>query len=87
MELPLNIQLSQRGVLVLPKAIRDTYQLNAGDVLTLVDLGGVFVLTPQKPQVDQQADALAQDLYQSGESLESMLAAIRELRENPESAE
>lgn len=39
------LQMGQRGTLTLPKHLRDTYSLQSGDDFTLLDLGGVFVLT------------------------------------------
>lgn len=77
-----NLQLSQRGVVVLPKALFDTYHLEAGDVLTLIDLGGVFVLSPRALKIDTLADSVVETLHESGESLDSLLAALRQLREN-----
>lgn len=78
---PTTIQLAQRGVLTLPKALRQAYHLEAGDVLTLIDLGGVFVLSPRRSEVERLAARITQPLVEQGESLESMLAALREARE------
>jgi bifunctional DNA-binding transcriptional regulator/antitoxin component of YhaV-PrlF toxin-antitoxin module len=77
----LSIQLAQRGLFTLPKALRDAYNLKTGDTFTLIDLGGVFVLSPKKSEVDRYADKIAQELTERGETLESMLAALREARE------
>ena len=78
---PITLQISQRGVVTLPKSLRDAYQLEVGDLLTLIDLGGVFVLSPRRSEVDRLANQISQDLSQSGETLESMLAVLREERE------
>jgi len=75
------LQLSQRGVLVLPKPLREAYNLQTGDLLTLLDLGGVFVLSPRRSEIDALANQVTQTLIQKGESLESMLQALREERE------
>ncbi|MCL4300197.1 MAG: AbrB/MazE/SpoVT family DNA-binding domain-containing protein [Anaerolineae bacterium] len=75
------LQLAQRGVLTLPKSLRENYNLQPGDSLTLLDLGGVFVLSPRSSEIDALADRLTQTLTQQGESLESMLQALREERE------
>lgn len=77
----INIQLAQRGVIVLPKSIRESYRLRAGDQLTLLDLGGVFVISPRHSEIDGLADRITQELTEKGESLESMLIALREARE------
>ena len=78
---PITLQMAQRGVLTLPKSLREAYNLEAGDTLTLIDLGGVFVLSPRRSEVDRLADQIAGDLAQRGESLESMLLALRDVRE------
>ncbi|HYP41144.1 MAG TPA: AbrB/MazE/SpoVT family DNA-binding domain-containing protein [Chloroflexia bacterium] len=77
----ITIQLAQRGVLVLPKALRDSYNLQPGDSFTLIDLDGVFVLSPRRSEIDKIADRLREVLTEQGETLESMLHALREERE------
>jgi bifunctional DNA-binding transcriptional regulator/antitoxin component of YhaV-PrlF toxin-antitoxin module len=75
------LQLAQRGVLTLPKTLRENYNLQPGDSFTLLDLGGVFVLSPRRSEIDALADRLTQSLTQQGETLETMLQALREERE------
>jgi len=77
----LTVQMNQRGVLVLPKSLRQAYNLRPGDSFTLLDLGGVFVLSPHRSQVDALAERISKTLLDQGESLESMLTALREERE------
>ncbi len=77
----MTLQLAQRGVLTLPKTLRENYNLQTGDSFTLLDLGGVFVLSPRRSEVDALADRLTQSLTQQGETLETMLQALREERE------
>ena len=75
------LQLAQRGVITLPKALRDRYNLQPGDQFTLIDLDGVFLLAPGRSQVDYLADQVAKDMHEQGETLESMMVALREERE------
>jgi bifunctional DNA-binding transcriptional regulator/antitoxin component of YhaV-PrlF toxin-antitoxin module len=77
----MTLQMAQRGVLILPKTLRETYNLQPGDDFTLLDLGGVFVLSPRQTQIDALAGRIVQDLIEKGESLESMLQTLREQRE------
>ena len=77
----ITLQIAQRGLVTLPKLLRDQYNLRPGDALTLLDLGGVFVLSPHRSEVDVLAENLAGELAQRGETLESMLSALREARE------
>ncbi len=78
----IKIQLAQRGLVTLPKALREAYRLQPGDELTLLDLGGVFVLSPRRSEVDVLAERIASALSSEGETLESMLGALRERRES-----
>jgi bifunctional DNA-binding transcriptional regulator/antitoxin component of YhaV-PrlF toxin-antitoxin module len=78
---PITLQVAQRGVVTLPKALREAYKLEVGDLLTLIDLGGVFVLSPRRSEIDYLADQIVGDLAERGESLESMLSVLREARE------
>jgi bifunctional DNA-binding transcriptional regulator/antitoxin component of YhaV-PrlF toxin-antitoxin module len=74
------LQVAQRGLITLPKIVRMAYDIRPGQEMTLVDLDGVFVLSPRPSQVDPLADELAQDLAARGQSLESMLLTLREVR-------
>jgi bifunctional DNA-binding transcriptional regulator/antitoxin component of YhaV-PrlF toxin-antitoxin module len=77
----LTAQISQRGVLTLPKSLRDSYKLKSGDIVTVIDLGGAFVISPRRSEVDRLADEIGSVLAERGESLESMLTTLREERE------
>ena len=75
------VQMTQRGVVILPKALRERYKLRPGDRFTLLDLGGIFVLTPRRSEIDALADRITQALTERGETLETMLQVLREERE------
>jgi AbrB family looped-hinge helix DNA binding protein len=40
------VQVRDRGVLTLPAELREKYGIRSGDTFRLVDLDGIFVLTP-----------------------------------------
>jgi bifunctional DNA-binding transcriptional regulator/antitoxin component of YhaV-PrlF toxin-antitoxin module len=77
----MTVQMTQRGVLVLPKALRETYNLQPGDSFSLLDLDGVFVISPRLSEIDALADRISQDLQDQGETLEGMQQTLREERE------
>jgi len=77
----ITLQVAQRGVVTLPKSLREQYGIEPGDELTLLDIGGVFVLSPRRSEIDRLTDRLAAELRGRGETLESMLQAVREVRE------
>ncbi len=75
------VQVAKRGLLTLPKALRETYSIEPGDAFTLLDLGGGFVLSPRPSEIDAMTNTIASDLQAQGETLESMLQTLREERE------
>lgn len=77
----LNVQIGQRGVITLPKSLRERYNLQPGDDFSILDLDGVFVLSRRRSEIDALADQITQALTEEGETLESMLTALREERE------
>ena len=77
----ITLQMAQRGVITIPKSIRESYGMQAGDTFTLLDLGGVFVLNPRRSEIDAIADRMAAQWTEDGESLETMLKALKEERE------
>ena len=75
------VQVVRRGIITLPKELRDHNNIEEGDMLTLIDLGdGVVVMSPQRSRVDEIANKLAKEWQDSGETLESMLTSLREVR-------
>lgn len=74
------VQVAQRGLVTLPKELRRAHNIQPGQQMTLLDLDGVFVLSPQPSQVDALADRIAGELAGRGETLASMLQALHEVR-------
>jgi bifunctional DNA-binding transcriptional regulator/antitoxin component of YhaV-PrlF toxin-antitoxin module len=72
--------MGQHGVITFPKPLRESYRLEAGDEFTLLDIGGVFVLTPVRSQIDALADQITEAMVEQGETLEDMLVTLREER-------
>jgi bifunctional DNA-binding transcriptional regulator/antitoxin component of YhaV-PrlF toxin-antitoxin module len=74
------IQVRQRGVLTLPVEVREKYGVKAGDTFRLVDLDGMFVLTPMAPIVPELAREIEQARLAAGLSIEDLLSSLREQR-------
>jgi len=77
----INLQMAQRGVITIPKSLRESYGLQPGDIFSLIDLGGVFVLSPRQSEIDTIAEKIAEQWTEDGETLETMLQALREERD------
>ncbi len=82
MQTTFQVQVVRRGVITLPKQVREVNRIHEGDILTMIDLGeGVFILSPRRSRVDEIADRLASQWRESGETLESMLNTLHQVRE------
>lgn len=73
--------MAQRGVITIPKSLRQAYGLRTGDTFTLLDLGGVFLLSPRRSEIDVLAEKVAGQWAKDGETLQTMLQALREERD------
>jgi bifunctional DNA-binding transcriptional regulator/antitoxin component of YhaV-PrlF toxin-antitoxin module len=78
-----NIQLRRKGIFTLPVSLRRKYGLDENDVFTLEDLGdGSFLLIPQVSRVARLGDRVAETMAEEEVSLEDMLEALDQEREN-----
>lgn len=74
------IQLRSRGALTLPAPLRERHGLHEGDPLTLVDLDGVFVLSPKIGIVGKLAREIEYLRRESGLTLDELITTVREER-------
>ena len=75
------VQVRQRGTLTLPADLREKYGIEPGDTFRLVDLDGIFVLTPMVTMVPELAREIERARLEAGLSIEELLANLREQRE------
>ena len=75
------IQVRNRGVITLPADLREKYGIENGDIFRLVDLDGIFVLTPLTPMVPELAREIEKIRIEAGLSMEELLQGLREQRE------
>jgi AbrB family looped-hinge helix DNA binding protein len=74
------IRVRKRGVVTLPADLRKKYEIQEGDTFRLIDLDGIFVLTPMVPMVPELADQIERLRLEAGLSTEELLAGLREER-------
>jgi len=74
------VRVRQRGVLTLPASLREKYGIRPGDTFRLVDLDGIFVLTPMVPMVPELAREIERMRREAGLTIEELLAGLREQR-------
>lgn len=75
------VQVRDRGVLTLPAELREKYGIQAGDTFRLVDLDGMFILTPMVPMVPELAREIERARIEAGLSTDDLLRTLREQRE------
>jgi AbrB family looped-hinge helix DNA binding protein len=75
------VQVRDRGVLTLPAELREKYGIRSGDTFRLVDLDGIFVLTPMVPMVPELAREIERARIEAGLSTDDLLRSLREQRE------
>jgi bifunctional DNA-binding transcriptional regulator/antitoxin component of YhaV-PrlF toxin-antitoxin module len=75
------VQVKRQGIIALPKKLLENNRIEEGDLLTLIDLGdGVVAMSPHHMLVEEIGEKLAKEWQESGETLESMLMTLREVR-------
>ena len=83
MKTTFQVRVRRDGRITLPKALRDRNHFESGTRLTLHDLGdGVIVMSRTHSRVSKVADELAKKWREAGESLDSMLTTLREVRKD-----
>lgn len=78
---PQTINMTRRGGVTIPRELREKYDLEQGDVLSLIDLDGAFVVKPGPLETDRRADRIRERLEENDESLSSVLESLKEHRE------
>ncbi len=73
------VQLRDRGVFTLPVEIREQYGIQPGDTFRLVDLDGIFVLTPMVPELAREIEKAR---LEAGLSADDLVRGLHEQREH-----
>ena len=74
------LQVRERGVLTLPADIRQRYGIEPGDTFRLIDLDGMFILTPMVPMVPELAREIEKMRLEAGLDTAELLQTLREER-------
>jgi bifunctional DNA-binding transcriptional regulator/antitoxin component of YhaV-PrlF toxin-antitoxin module len=79
---PFNHAFTSFGTITitLPTNIREKYGIKTGDTFRLIDLDGVFVLTPMAPVVPELARKIEQTRLEAGLNIDDLLHSLREQR-------
>lgn len=87
MKTTFSVRVQQHGTIRLPKELQKRHAIQAGDIVTLASHdNGVIVIRKRTSQVDELADRLANQWRETGESLESMLNTLQQVRSSHDKA-
>lgn len=75
------IQVRKRGVMTLPAELRQKYNIEEGDSFRVLDLDGLFVLTPMVLMVPELAREIESMRLEEGISIQELLEGLRQQRE------
>jgi bifunctional DNA-binding transcriptional regulator/antitoxin component of YhaV-PrlF toxin-antitoxin module len=76
----MTVQVRQRGAVTLPVELRKKHNIKQGDTFHLVDLDGLFVLSPLAPIVPELAREIERTRLEIGLTTTELLQALREQR-------
>ena len=75
------LRIGSKGTITFPARLRKRYNLEEGEVLTLVDLGeGSLLLRPKLSQVDRLSRQITRRLKKENVALDDLLLALDEER-------
>jgi len=74
------LQVRKRGVVTFPSDLRQRYGIREGDSYRLLDVDGIFILTPMTPMVPELAREIERLRQEAGLSVEDFLNGLREQR-------
>jgi bifunctional DNA-binding transcriptional regulator/antitoxin component of YhaV-PrlF toxin-antitoxin module len=75
------VQVRKRGVITLPNALREKYKIEEGETFRILDMDGVFILTPMAPMVPELAREIERARIEAGLTTDDLLASLRQQRE------
>ena len=74
-------QVRNRGTITLPSELREKYNIDSGYIFRLIDLDGIFVLTPMVSIVPELAREIETSRREAGLGIDELIQGIREQRE------
>ena len=82
-----HVYVREGGTLTLPRELREQYRLDDGEALTLLDVDGVFVLSPKSTIVPKLAAEIERIRVEAGITLDELIEATRQDREESSKTE
>lgn len=76
------VQMGSKGTITLPASLRKKYNLEDGELFTIIDLGeGSILIKPMVSQVNKLGDKIARQLKEDNVTLDDLLETLDEERQ------
>lgn len=74
-------EIKSRGQLTIPKKIRDEYNLEEGQLVSIIPVGDSLIITPKRLELNEARRKIRKILKASGISKEELLEGLEEERD------
>jgi len=73
-------EIKARGQLTIPKKIRETSNIEEGNVVSILPVGDSLIITPKRLELDEARRQLKKLLKASGLTIEELIEGLKEER-------
>ena len=73
----MQVKIVKRGIVTIPASLREKYSVQAGDIYQIIDLDGVFVLSPGLSEISQLARDIEQMREEAALSMDDLLIDLQ----------
>ena len=77
---PYRAEIKARGQLTIPKKVRETGNLEEGEVVSIIPLGDTLIITPRRLGLEEARREIRKILKASGVSIQDLLEGLEEER-------
>jgi len=74
--------IKSQGLLTIPKQVRNAWQLDKGQVVTIIPVGDSIIITPKRLELDDARREIKKILKSTGHSLEELIEGLKAERES-----
>ncbi len=74
-------EIKSRGQLTIPKKIRESSNLEEGEIVSIIPVGDSIIITPKRLELDEARREMKKIIKRSGVSAEELLEGLTKERE------
>jgi len=74
-------EIKSRGQLTIPKKIRESINLEEGEIVSIIPVGDSVIITPKRLELDEARREIKKIIKRSGVSVEELMEGLAKERE------